>query len=141
MKLFAEFNQFSDVQISKRTFDRYARKGGFKRAPNVKKQALRRRHRKARLAWVKARRFLTVNDYWKKIIFSDECTVKIGQNYRVWRRSSEGSYRPDLYGDRLDSKTTIFKVNIWGCISYFGGGTLKVLEGTVQLMLTNILTF
>ena len=50
----------------------------------------------------------------------------------VWRRSSEGSYRPDLYGDRLDSKTTIFKVNIWGCISYFGGGTLKVLEGTVN---------
>ena len=82
-KILNEFNSGSEVKISMRTFERYSKKFGFRRRVLGKKQVLRRKHRLARLSWVRTRRLLTVESYWKRIIFSDECTVKVGQNFRV----------------------------------------------------------
>ena len=33
---------------------------------------------KKRLAWCKVNRHKTVNDFWKKVIYSDECKVELG---------------------------------------------------------------
>ena len=82
-KILNEFNSGSEVKISMRTFERYSKKFGFRRRILGKKQVLRRKHRLARLSWVRTRRLLIVESYWKRIIFSDECTVKVGQNFRV----------------------------------------------------------
>jgi hypothetical protein len=36
-----------------------------------------------RLAWCKLNKHKTVNDFWKKVIYSDECDVELGMNNRV----------------------------------------------------------
>ena len=131
-KILAEFNANNDFTISKRTFDRYCRILGFKRAPAGKKQVLNDRHRRTRLAWCRPRRLWTVQDNWSKIIFSDESMIKIGDNYRVyvWKRAGEG-YRPDLYGEKENSMKSRFKVMVWGCINWSGVGTLCFVEGNI----------
>ena len=76
-KILNEFNSGSEVKISMRTFEQYSKKFGFRRRVLGKKQVLGRKHRLARLSWVRTRRLLTVESYRKRIIFSDECTVKV----------------------------------------------------------------
>ena len=95
---------------------------------------LAKKHRLARLSWVRTRRLQSVASYWKRIIFSDECTVKVGQNFRVWvwKKGGEGGHRPDIYGVTLATSTTRFPINYWGCITYFGQGYLKILEGRIN---------
>ena len=83
-KILNEFNSGSDVKISMSDFERYSKKFGFRRRVLGKKQVLARKHRLARLSWFRTRRLQTVASCWKRIIFSDECTVKVGQNFRVW---------------------------------------------------------
>ena len=132
-KVYALFNKEVGLDLCKRTLDKYCRKLGFTRAPSTKKQVLNERHCKARLMWCKPRRYLTVEQYWSKVIFSDESMVKIGDNYRVyvWKKSGEG-YRPDLYGQKANSIKSRFKVMIWGCLSYNGVGTLDFVEGNIN---------
>ena len=97
-RTYETFKESYGYQISFRTFMRYCRKVGAHRAPNCKKEVLTERHRRIRIGWVRTRKFWTVND-WKKVIFSDECSVKIGADKRVyvWKMNDEGYYRPDLY--------------------------------------------
>ena len=130
----AEFNNQSDTPISKTTFFRYCKKLRFKRRIYGKKLALGHRHRKLRLQWVRVRRGLSVEEYWKKVVFSDECTVKVGQNHRifVWKKDGEGSHRPDIYGIPHPSTTTRYTVNIWSCITWHGQGPIKVIDGKVD---------
>ena len=80
------------------------------------------------------RRGLTVDTYWKKVIFTDECTIKVGQRNRVWvwKQAGEGSFRPDLYGSNAASKNTRFQVNVRGSITCYGQGILKVVGGTIN---------
>ena len=90
------------------TFERYSKNFGFRRRVLGKKQVLARKHRLARLSWVRTRRLQTVASYWKRIIFSDEFTVKVGQNFRVWvwKKDGEGGLRPDIYGVTPATSTT-----------------------------------
>ena len=46
-------------------------------------------------------------------------------------KEGEG-YRPDLYGDKPDAVTTKFSTMIWGCLSWFGPGTLAFVQGTMD---------
>ena len=128
--ILAKFQRIYDVSISRSTFKRYLKVIGASRRPNCKKEVTILRHRKARLAWVKQRKFWTVQQ-WSKVIFSDECCVKIGQDKRVyvWKMADEGYYRPDLYGDNKKPKC---QVMIWGCISWFGVGTISAIDGTLN---------
>ena len=100
-KIYATFNEKREHKLSKRTLDRYCRELGFTRAPNTKKQVLLKKHRDARLNWCRPRRILTVEDYWSKVIFSDESCVKIGDNYRVyvWKKR-ERAIDPTFTGTR-----------------------------------------
>ena len=128
----AEFNNQSDTPISKTTFFRYC-KLRFRRIYG-KKLALGHRHRKLRLKWVRVRRGLSVEEYWKKVVFSDECTVKVGQNHRIFvgKKDGEGSHRPEIYGIPHPSTTTRYTVNIWSCITWHGQGPIKVKDGRVD---------
>jgi hypothetical protein len=65
-------------------------------------------------------------DSEKKVIFSDETKIEIGNNRKVyvWRKVDE-RLRPEcngLYQGR--NYKTKFSVMFWGCISYYGVGTL-----------------
>ena len=67
-----------------------------------------------RLSWDKTWRLLTVASQLKRMIFSDECTVKFGHNFRVceWKKDGEGSHRPDIYGVTPATSTTRFSINV-----------------------------
>ena len=71
---------------------------------------------------------------WKRVIFSDECTVKFGHNFRVceWKKNGEGAHRPDIYGVTPVTSTTRFSINTLRSIIYYGQGYLKVLEGRIN---------
>jgi hypothetical protein len=82
-----------------------------------------------RLAWCREKRWWTAQYQWRKVIFSDESQVCIGQDKRVyvWRKRGEG-WRPDLVNGRTDCK---FSVMVWGGICYNGVGTLTKVEGNI----------
>ena len=76
----------------------------------------------------------TVRNHWKKVIFSDETKIEIGNNRKVyvWRKVDE-RLRPEcngLYQGR--NYKTKFSVMFWGCISYYGVGTLTPVVGNLN---------
>ena len=73
-------------------------------------------------------------DQWSHIIFSDETKIIIGQNRKiyVWRKADE-RLRPECVGRRDDWETTYrASVMFWGCILYYGVGTLTPVEGNMN---------
>ena len=77
--ILGEYNEYNDCEISKRTFDRCRKKLGLSRRIAGKNQVLGKRHQLARVKWTVVRKGLTVHNYWKNVIITDECTIKVGQ--------------------------------------------------------------
>ena len=77
------FNQVRTSSASKRTVQRKLYSEGYHRRVIRKRIRIRKANRKIRLAWCRANRRKTVYSYWKRVIFSDECKVDIGLDYRV----------------------------------------------------------
>ena len=73
-------------------------------------------------------------DQWSHIIFSDETKIILGQNRKisVWRKVDE-RLRPECVSRRIEWETTCrAPVMFWGCISYYGVGTLTPVEGNMN---------
>ena len=79
---------------------------------------------------MKQRRSRTVDNCWKKVIFSDESQIVLGANNRIyiWRKDDE-KYNPPLICSRSARKISLM---IWGCICYDGVGTLTAVEGNIR---------
>jgi hypothetical protein len=75
-----------------------------------------------------------VRNHWKKVIFSDETNIEIGNNRKVyvWRKV-DARLRPECNGcyQGRNSKTK-FSIMFWGCISYYGVGTLTPVVGNLN---------
>jgi hypothetical protein len=56
-------------------------------------------------------RYRTVNDFWKKVIYSDECKVELGMDncVLIWRRSGE-EWTPPCLNPGLDVRCCMFVV-------------------------------
>ena len=109
-KILNEFNSGSEVKISMRTFEQYLKNNWFPEKSLRGKTCAWKEASLARISWDKTWRLLTVASYWKRIIFSDGCTVKFGHNFRVceYNKDGEGSHRPDIYGVKPATPTTRF---------------------------------
>jgi hypothetical protein len=59
----------------------------------------------------KLNRYRTVNDFWKKVIYSDECKVELGMDncVLIWRRSRE-EWTPPCLNPGLDVRCCMFVV-------------------------------
>lgn len=68
--------------MSKWTVQLYLHKHGFVRRV-LKKKLVIRVNRKKRLGWCREKRKITVDSYWRKVIFSDESKIVVGQDSRV----------------------------------------------------------
>ena len=125
------FNENRQQPISKRTVQLHQHKNGFVRRVAKKKVVIREVNRKKRLSWCREKRKLSVDNYWKKIIFSDESKIVVGQDSRIyiWRKRGEG-WRPDLVEARRAKPC--FAVMIWGCITWHGVGTITAVEGNIN---------
>ena len=91
---------------------------------------VRKANRKNRVKWCKERIGRTVDNYWKKVIFSDKSQIVLGTNNRVyiWRKDDE-KYNPHLICSRSERKISLM---IWGCFCYDGVGTLTAVEGNIN---------
>ena len=87
-------------------------------------------NRKKQVKWCKEQRGRTVDNYWRKVIFSDESQIVLGTNkcVYIWRKDDE-KYNPHLICSRSERKISLM---IWGCICYDGVGTLTAVEGNIN---------
>ena len=78
----------------------------------------------------KLNRHKTVNDFWKKVIYSDECKVELGMDNRVliWRRPGE-EWTPPCLNPGRGCRVSLM---IWVYINYEGVGTLTVVDGNIN---------
>ena len=66
---------------------------------------VREANRKKRVKWCKERRGRTVDNYWKKVIFSDESQIVLATNNRVYIcRKDDEMYNPHLICPRSERK-------------------------------------
>lgn len=126
----AIFNENRPSIVSKRTIQRILYCNNFHRRIVKKRIQIREVNRKNRVNWCRSNRLKTVANFWKRVIFSDECKVDFGSDNRlfIWRKSGE-EWLPCCLAPPPVPK---FSLMIWACITYDGVGTLTVVEGNVN---------
>ena len=129
-----QFNCQFVTKISSRTVRRRLNFEGYKKHPVCKKTTVSPVNREKRKRFCRSKLMWTVRNHWKKVIFSDETKIEIGNNRKVyaWRKVDD-RLRPEcngLYQGR--NYKTKFSVMFWGCISYYGLGTLTPVVGNLN---------
>ena len=125
-----EVNSKLPSSVSSRTVRRRLRFFRFTRRKTRKTLTIRSANRTRRINWCRGKLHWTVNNHWKKVIFSDETQVVIDQNKRVyvWRRPDE-VWRPECLGVRGNGK---FSAMFWGCVTHEGVGTFTEIDGNIN---------
>ena len=119
------------IKISKATVNRNLRENGFKLYKSKAKPYLSKTMKKKRLAWAKNVQSKD-NDFLKRIIFSDECSIEIPDcmvNSKIRRFPWSNPYE-DKYMVKKQKYPT--KVMVWGCITYNGIGELSIVDGMMN---------
>ena len=128
------FNAHKPTKISQETVKRRLKFHGYKRRIVKKKIVISRKNRRTRRAWCRSKLHLMVNNYWRKIIFSDETQVVFGKDRKmyIWRRQEE-KWAPRCLGMHADPDP-ILKTSVMfrGCITYSGVGTLVPVNGNIN---------
>ena len=133
----SKFNENNNANVSKKTIWRSLKRNGYRRCVCKKKIRIRVANRVKRVRWCAGKRNWTVENDWRKVIFSDESQIVIGNDCRiyVWRKSNE-SWLSDCIspGPGIGKKISVM---IWGCITYHGVGTLCRVIGNINKILKN----
>jgi hypothetical protein len=115
------------VDISTSTVRHVLADGGYHHRVARKVPYLTKVHKQAQLAWAKRNKGMESKD-WRRIIFSDECYVHLGDKqgriYVTWRADEvllEECLVPTF-------KQSLVHVMVWGCIIEGHKGPLVVLE-------------
>lgn len=112
----ADITNNLSVQASVRTVRKELRKMGFDNRVAAKKPFLNRRHRAARLAFARAHRHWTVQD-WERVIWTDESSFELGKQtrqVRVWRRVHEKFESECLAATHKSGRTSLM---VWGAFT------------------------
>ena len=85
---------------------------------------------KSRLSGCRGNRHKTVDNYWNRVISTDECKVDISSNSRIsfWWKVSEDEMPCCL----TQPSAPKFSLMIWGCFTYYGVGTITVVDGNIN---------
>jgi len=123
-------NQLAPLSIASRTVRCRLRSCGFTRRKVQKAIVISRIKWIRQVSWCRQKLGWTVKDDWQSVIFSDETQTVIGQNNKVyvWRKVIEVWWLECLGGGRNRKISIMF----WGCISYFGVGTLVPVDGHIN---------
>jgi transposase len=79
------FNEGRDHKFCSRTVREKIKDLGYNRRVAKKKVPIRDVNKKGRVRWCKERKNWTVDEHWRKWIFSDESQIVIGQNNKIRR--------------------------------------------------------
>lgn len=116
--------------LSESTISRRIREtGDFNSYWAVRKPYIRDANIKKRLAWCKARVSWTV-EQWEQFLWTDESpyVLRFRAKRRVWRRHNERYAQNCLQG----SVKHDIKINVWGCFSAHGVGSLCLVDGILD---------
>jgi transposase len=116
------FNVSRTRPVSSRTIRRILHRHKIFGRAAAKKLCLSPWTRTVRLQWCKTRRNLDVQNYWKRVIFSDEVRFSLRSDGRVWvwRRPGE-RFLPQCTTGRNTSRQSLM---YWGFITWDGTGVL-----------------
>ena len=116
-------------KLSRRTLYRTLKRLGYVRRSIRKSVVIRSKNLVARKKWARSRKNWTIES-WKRFIFSDECSVVIGKDNRMysWRRIDEKD-SPHLVCPPRNRK---FSVMVWGAITFSGERTLNWVKGNID---------
>lgn len=96
-----------------------------------KKPLITEKARLKRLAWCKAHKDWTVED-WKKVTFSDESTfLQFQQQNQYVRRPPGASPCHNLYTNKTIKHPP--SIMVWGCFSFHGRGGLSILPKDARM--------
>lgn len=125
-----ELNENGQFAVSESTVKRILNREGYRRRLVKKKMRIRNENKVKRVNWCRRQRNKTVDEYWKNVIFSDECKVMIDGEERVyiWRKAGE-EWDPPCAAPPPGRRLNLM---IWGCITYHGVGTLCVVNGNIN---------
>ena len=129
----AKLNECKTKTFSQKTVQRVLHSEGYKGRLAKKKMVVREANRKNRVKWCKERRGRTVDNYWKRVIFSDEIKVRLCSVqttvFTFSEKTTKSATRIFLIFSRSERKISLM---IWGCICYDGVGTLTAVEGNIN---------
>jgi hypothetical protein len=100
----------------------------------MQENSISRVNRDLRMGFCRQKLHWNVQNNWSSIIFSDETKIMLGRNGKVydWRKPDE-RFRPDCLGQLDDFETTCrASFMFWGCITYYGVGTLVAIDGNMN---------
>jgi len=125
-----EFEDATGTSISPRTVRRRLQKSGLRGCIAAKKPLLTATHRKNRLEWCRERKNWT-KQQWGCVLFSDESIFELIPSGRVWVRRRKGErYNQDCINPTV--KHGGGKIQVWGCMSAKGVGSLKIVNGRLD---------
>jgi hypothetical protein len=119
------------IDVHRTTISRELKNAGLKSGKKKKKPALSEKNRKERLAFAKAHRYWTVED-WNNVIFSDETKInRFGSdgNKWTWYRDGETLQPRNV---QQHSKNQGGHIMLWSCITSLGVGYMCDIEGIMD---------
>jgi transposase len=119
------------VEASKRTLQRRLLKLDLKSRIAIKKPFISKINARRRVMWCRSRRNWTVKE-WKRVIWSDECSIQLWQGSRATRVRRMRSERLNLDCLAPTVKHGRGKLMIWACFSWDRLGPIKVIKGSVD---------
>ena len=125
------FNEHAPQNVSLRTIQRRLHFHGINRHKVRKTLTVSDINRKRRIQWCKRMKNHEIDQYWRKVIFSDETQIVISNENRlyVWRTQDE-AYRPECVGQH--GRNVRISAMFWGCVTYSGVGTLVPVSGNMN---------
>lgn len=120
-----------NIKVHRTTISRALHKAGMKAGDKKKKPALSQKNVRERLAFARAHRDWTVDD-WKSVIFSDETKInRFNSDGRSWTWYRDG----ETLQPRNVSQSTKYgggRIMLWGCITALGVGYMCEIEGNMD---------
>ena len=127
-----ELKEHSGTVICGRTVRRRLHAAGLKKTVKTRKPFINSRNQAIRLKFAREHLNWTVED-WKKVLWTDESPYVLRCMLRqfVWRTPGEKFTRRCMQGTVKHQK----KINVWGCFSWNGVGSLYRINGIMDRFL------
>ena len=124
------FEDATGSEISCRTVRRKLLKSGLRGCVAARKPLRTETHKRKRLDWCQERKDWTPQQ-WRKMLFSDESIFELIPSRRAFVRRREGErFNQDCLVPTI--KYGGCKVQVWGCMTASGVGTLKIVNGRLD---------
>jgi transposase len=127
----SEIKEELPANISTKTIGRMLIQLGYRSRKAVRKPFISKKNAQRRLLWCKLFQKWTLKD-WKRVIWSDECSIQLWQASRDLRirRTTLEQFHPDCVAPTV--KHGGGSLMVWACFNWDRLGPIIVIEGSVK---------